>query len=226
MEKNSDFISSYAYLDSQRLKKTFFSSEPKKKKSRRPSVFFAVILVLALLVTVGALLFYLNYEFILIPRPTLSAKPDIPSVMSENMLSSVVLLGKNGGRLEGKPPYIQLETRGGQRTGVQIKLKKPINLRTHALYLIAKRIPSDSTIGIILRDTRFFSNWRQPYTIKVDAQDKSVIKIPLSYEELALKNINLSRVNQISLYFYPLSYDETIDRIIIKDIVIMEKEEI
>ncbi|UCG34584.1 MAG: hypothetical protein JSW17_03530 [Candidatus Omnitrophota bacterium] len=231
MEKDSDFISSYAYLDSQRLKETFFSSKPqqeeeKKKKSKRPSIFFVMILVVALLIAVFSLLFYRNYEFILIPRPALNAKPDIPSVLDEEILSSLVFLGQNSKPLLAKPWCIQLETGGVTKTGIRINLKRPVNLRTHSLYLIAKKIPSSSKIGIVLRDARFFSNWRQPCTIEINAQEQSVIKIPLSYEEAALKNINLSRINQISLYFYPLTYSDATEQIVIKDIVLMEKEEI
>lgn len=227
MEKDSDFISSYAYLDSQRLKETFFSSKPQeKKKSKRPSIFFVVILITAMIIALGSLLFYRNYEFILIPRPALSVKPDTPSLLDKEILSSLVFLGQNNDPLLVKPWCIQLETGGVSKTGIRINLKKPINLRTHSLYLIAKKIPSSSQIGVVLRDARFFSNWRQPYTMEVNAQEQSVIKIPLGYDETALGNINLSRINQISLYFYPLTYSDSIEQIIIKDIVLMEKEEI
>lgn len=218
MNKRFDPFLTYAYLDSQRLKDTFFAPQKKKTPSKE------IILITLIATTILTIIFFiLEYELIVIPRKNTTFKKNSISLLHSDTVASVTFLEKNNQprKTRNMPIYITMPLR--DETGIRINLAKPINLADHYLFLYLKRQDTPLSMKIVLRDTRFYSNSLQP--VQIDAANnhtQSYAEIPVRIKKGHLQNVNLSKINQIHLYFYPHD-NRKMNWLFIKDIIIVKK---
>ncbi|UCC95008.1 MAG: hypothetical protein JSW40_09425 [Candidatus Omnitrophota bacterium] len=198
MNKRQDLILPYAYLDSQRLKDTFFSL-PKKKN------FFKKRNLLPLATILITLLFFLliNYDLILIPPLWQPQTDNTISLFHNDVVSSLHFLGIDKRLIKMGNSSIFLSIPFHEKVGVRFDLKKPINLKTNNLFLCLKKTNLPLNMEIIVKDARFFSNSLKPFHVEINQENNSSdIKIPLTFKNASLQNTNLAQINQIKLYFY------------------------
>lgn len=117
-----------------------------------------------------------------------------------------------------------------------LNFKKPQNLDTHRLFFWIKKSDTSFVMKVIARDSRFFSNARNPIHINIDKKEKiPFIKVPVHFETSSSPNVNFSKITQIKVYFYrqpdkkgitPVKDNKKYEEnwILIKDITLARKE--
>lgn len=224
MSKEVDYLYSYNYLDSQRLKETFFSPEQNKPSTKQITLLSSIIITL--LVTLSILFFLLRYDILVIPRNKINPIGANASLFHPEMLSSVHVLGEDKKLKEVKRSPVYSPIPSQEKIGMRILLKKTVNLKNNALLVSLKNAHFPLKIGIVVRDNRCFSNSLKPFIIEAkETQESSYIQIPIILDNLFLQNTNLSNINQISLYFYP-QYNQDLNWVLVKDILLVKKNQL
>ncbi len=227
MDKKDPFLSSYGYVDSQRLKDSFFSesqekNKPQKKKVDKLPIIIAVSAFILIIAAAVALLVS-KYEVVIVTRNRITLKSNEISLMHDTSVASFsVITEKSIKKQAGSALHLALKPQ--EKTELRIQFNKPINLRNSELYLYVKNIDIPCDIGIIIRDDRFFSNYRQP--LKFTIEEKPIdgyIKIPLTQENQSMQNVNPSRVQQLIVYLLP-QQERIENTVILKDILLAKKE--
>ena len=235
VNKKSDSPLTYNYVDSQRLREAFFSPPKKrtiskKKKNFPPKIILFSISSLIVLLGIGASLFFLNYDFLIIPHQ--DKKLDGISILRNNT-SSFSLSSSDKRTIKASTSSIYVTIPNKEKTNVTIWLKKAVNLNNNPLFLYVKKTNVPLKMGVVVRDTSFFSNSLNPLVIELkNADTSSYVKIPIEFKGINLQNTNLSNINQISFSFYPLDNNNASateksafnkNWVLIKDLILMKK---
>ncbi|MDD5194378.1 MAG: hypothetical protein PHQ96_01720 [Candidatus Omnitrophica bacterium] len=227
MNKKSDSIFPYTYIDSQRLRETFFSPQKKrelhKKKKNSHSKVIIVASAAAFLSLVALVAFGVKYDLLVIPRAHI--KSDTSLLRNQGLYSSAVIKGGVAFKAKNSPLYLEIPAQGDIK--LIISLKKPVNIAKTPLLLYLKKANSPLKMGVVARDSQFFSNSLNPFIIELKANmESSYTKIPIALADARLQNTNLSNINQITLYFYPPQENESTainNWVVVKDLVLAEK---
>lgn len=223
-QNDSPLSSVYLDLDSQRLKDTFFST-PGKSSPKKSLFFWAITALTIVIFSVGVFTFVSKYEFLIAPRTDIEWEKNSTSLL-RSQTPSVSFLGKNKLLLKRKGSSVYLKIVSGKKIGIKIDFKDPINLNSHFLFLYLKMENHPLGIDVVTRDTRFFSNSLNPLTIEVMSEKKAgYTKIPITFANASPGNTNLSRINQIRLFFYPKDEERIFNAkgwILIKDLVLVK----
>jgi hypothetical protein len=217
VEKRNYTPISYNYLDSQRLKDTFFSTPP-KKPSRQKIILFTALSFSLLVITI----FAFNYNLILIPRRGIKVKKNITSLIRNNMISSFKLLGGNNHLMKARRSFIHLTIPPQNNAGIRIDLKKCANLNNNDLLIYLQKPITLSRIDLVIKDVFFHSNSLQPLTIDITNIDDNspYIKIPIKSKDISLQNTNLYKINQLNFYFHPEDKEKT-NQVLIKELALV-----
>jgi hypothetical protein len=202
-KRDDNLLFSYAYLDSQRLKDTFFSPSKKKKKKLPPKKNLFVPVGIAILMVLVVFILFAKYEFIVVNRQNIGLEKNTISLLHGDISSGVRFLGKDKHLMKAGSSFIRLIIPAHEKTGLIINLKKPIDVRADSIYLYLKKPDVPLNVGAIIRDNRYFSNSLNPLVVKLNEKSSSYIKIPLEFKNVFLQNANPSQIEQINLYFYP-----------------------
>jgi len=218
MPKQENILPYYAYLDSQRLKETFFSTPPQKNPHKK--IIIAAAALVVILAALAISFFYKKYEVVIISRNDPLAGKNISSLLSLTTRLDARLLDKNNrpspltysGSVVSMPLH--------QKNGIKINFAEPADLINGALYIYAKKSPEPLTMAIVAKDSGMHSNARQPRIMPVTGEDINgqYIKIPLRFTD-DTGNTNFYRVNQLTLRFLPQNQDKN-NWLLIKNIVL------
>ena len=219
MDKRDNPLFSYAYLDSERLKDTFFSPPKKKRKKKIHKKKFILLPVIALLIIAGCAVFFARYEFMVIARQNTDLPENGTSLLSKNTLLQLSCIAKDERLMKKENSFIYL-TIPKEKIALSLDLKKPIDLKSGSLLLYLKKSDTPLNIAVVARDTRFFSNSLIPLVIEVSEKSESFIKVPIIFNNADNQNTNLYQINQITIYFYPQE-KEKINWALIKDLVLI-----
>jgi hypothetical protein len=188
---------SYPYIDSQRLKDTFFSP-PEKKFFPKRNFFIFIIVFLILL----SLLFLSHYRFIFVPRTNYKENNAV-SLLSGKIHSSLVFLGENSRLVKKRGDFIYLSVPPQEKVGLKFDFENPLNLNNNYLLMHLKKTPLPLKMEIVVRDALYFSNSLTPLVIDLKNEGSSSYReITINLKEAELQNTNLSNITQIKLYFY------------------------
>lgn len=199
MKKRSYAPVSYSYLDSQRLKDTFFSDPKKKLFSKKfiglsSSIFLSVTILLLVI---------LNYDFIIISRQKIKLPNDSKSLVREKIISSLKLLNEDKRLIQIKKNTIYLALPAQKEIKVNINFDNPIDLYNNYLILYLKKSTGRLKLNFIIKDTRFYSNSLTPLAVDTkDHPSKSYLAIPIEFKNLPVQNANLSQTKQITVSFF------------------------
>lgn len=219
MDKRDNPLFSYADLDSQRLKDTFFSPPKKKRKKKNTKKRLITLSAIALVILLTAMFFFAKYDLMVVARQVSDLPDNTVSLLSMDMLESVQCTAEDKRLMKKENSFIYL-TIPKERVAISFTFKKPVDLYTGALFVYLKKSDAPLNMGVVVRDTRFFSNSLNPLAIEINQVDSSFIKVPISFTDTKLQNTNLYQVKQIILYFYPQD-KEKINWTLIKDLVII-----
>ena len=219
------------YMDTQRLKETFFSV-PQEQTPAKKNFFLPLIYVIAaLILSAGAFVFFSNYDLIIIARDNIALEENSYSLLDDKVLSSLKFMGREKGVIKQKSSSIYLSLPLQRKTGLKINLAKPVDLNKNNFYIYLKKSDIPLELTVITKDNRFFSNALKPLVVPVNQTGKSsYLKIPVKFEDEVFQRINLAKIKQIKLFFTvpkeKLSKSDLIARedwILIKDIVLSQK---
>ncbi len=219
MDKRDNPFFSYAYLDSQRLKDTFFSPPKKKRKKKTSRKKFFILGAAATLILAASLFFIAKYDFMVIARQIPDQAAGGTSLFSKEMLESIRCIASDERLMKKENAFIYL-TIPKERVGISLNLKKPVDLRSNSLFLYLKKSDAPLNMTVVVKDTRFFSNSLSPLVVEVSRNDASFVKVPIDFSGANLQNTNLYQVKQIIIYFYPQDR-EKINWTLIKDLVLI-----
>lgn len=219
MDKRDNPFFSYADLDSQRLKETFFSPPKKKRKKKTHKKKFLVTGAALILILAVCLFFFTRYDFLVISRQMPNQLKAGTSLFSKDMLESVIYNAKDEKLIKKENALIHL-TIPKDHIAITFNLKKPIDLRSNSLSLYLKKSGSPLSVAAVVKDTRFFSNSLNPLTVEITQNGASFVNVPISFSGSKPQNTNLYQIKQITLYFYPQD-KEKINWILIKDLVLI-----
>lgn len=219
MERNETPLESYAYLDSQRLKDTFFSP-PKKKRRRKPHhkrILAAPMLLSIAIVAILLVTFFTKYEFMLVKRQ--NAGPEQPglSLFHSPNLSELKFLGEDKQLMRKGNSFVYLSIPPQEKVGFALSFKKPIDLAAGTLLLYLKQPEEPITIEVIVKDNKFYSNSISPLVIEVGKTKAAYSNLPIDLKNTNIQNTNLTRITEIKLYFSHKEH-ENINRVLIKEI--------
>lgn len=221
MSKRNQSVFSYNYLDSQRLKDTFFSAEKKE-----PPLFKKIIPYViggTGLITITLIVIF-NYDFIIVKHQNLNAKINTSSLLKNPHLISIKFIEPTKGRSQITKGKLHLTIPAREKTAVQLNFNDAINVYNSNLTLYLKKSSSPLKLAITLKDTTFHSNSIRPIIIDLkETNNLSYIKIPIDLDETALQNTNLNKINQINIFLYPQD-KKTGNWVIIKDILLNKIE--
>ena len=234
MKKDKSSVLFYSHLDNQRLQDAFFTPEKKPVKPKKKKILFLPVIS----VLVALLLFFIfKYDFVLVPRSSLPKANQNPSLFSKNLLLSTSFIGQDKKLMRVKKSLVYLVVPEKQKVGIKLDLKKPIDLNHNLLIFWMEKSKATFNMEVVAKDTRFFSNAREPLKIMIDKKDNSSYnKIPVQFPNTASSNVNFAKINQIKVYFYqPAQKDKIISSdkalqfkgnnwILIKDIDLEAKE--
>ena len=131
MERKDDSFQSYAYLDSQRLKDTFFSPPKKRKKKKLQSdkriLFIPAFGFLAIIVLAGMTLLFTKYEFMVVDRKDFNPQNLGLSLLSSDNLSEFAFLGKDKQSIRKGSSFIYLSIAPQEKNGIALDFKKPLD---------------------------------------------------------------------------------------------------
>lgn len=199
MEKRSYAPVSYNYLDSQRLKDTFFSDPQKKVFSKK---FIGLSLSLFLSFTL-LLIIVLNYDFIIISRQKIKLQNDSKSLIREKMISSFKLLNEDERLMKIKKNTVYLALPAQKEIKLNMNFDNPINLYNNYLILYLKKSTCPLKLSLVIKDTRFYSNSLTPLTINTkDHPHQSYLVVPIDFKDSPVQNANLSQTKQITVSFF------------------------
>ncbi|UCD15102.1 MAG: hypothetical protein JSV34_05110 [Candidatus Omnitrophota bacterium] len=212
MGKRNQLFPSYEYLDSQRLKDTFFSSPSKKI----PKKYFIFILftILSLIIII---FLSINYDVIIIRRRTITDKAN--SLIRNKDLASIHCLNTGNSLPDKNGSFIHLPLPIQEKTGIKINLKKLINLNTNHLILCLKTSTAPLKIGFVIKDIYCHSNSLNPMILDIKKAKRVSMQIPIKFKDTFVQNTKLSKINQINIYFYPQNKERP-GWILIKDLVV------
>ncbi len=219
VDKRDNSLFSYAYLDSERLKDTFFSPPRKKRKKKTYKKRFIIIPLLALLLIAGVAIFFARYEFMVVARQNTDMPDNGISLFSKNTLERLSYITNDKRLMKKENSFIYL-TIPKEKIALSFNLKKPIDLKSGYLLLYLKKSDTPLNIAVVARDTRFFSNSLNPLVIEVTEKSDSFIKVPIVLSKTGVQNTNLYQIKQITIYFYPQE-KEKINWALIKDLVLI-----
>ena len=222
-------------VDSRRLREAFFSpvsSDPSKNfpKKNKKTLSFLIAIPIILTVILATYIGF-SYDLVFLPKTPLPQKalqllnkPDILSVSS---------IGHNPIKTTKSSLHIPIVR--GEKTGLELNFKKPVNLNTHDIVLTVRNNSSAILMQIAAKDYFFYSNIKQPVRIVIDkTQNNSLFVIPLNLSENISSKVNSSTIQQIKFFFSP--YDTSPEKtlisvnsykkhmLIIKDILLVKKE--
>lgn len=227
MERNDNPFNSYAYLDSQRLKDTFFSppKKRKKKKTHHKKIFLIPTFIFTVAALVLVTLFFLKYEFMVVARQRIDLDKTGVSLLRTDNLSELSFLGKDKQLMREGQSFIYLSIPPKEKVGIALDFKKPIDLASGTIFLHLKRPDTPLRIEVTVRDNRFFSNSITPLLVEIDnKKGAEYINVPIDFKDANTQNANLTQVNQIKLHFFHKD-QENINRTLIKNIILAKKEE-
>ena len=219
MDKRDNPLFSYAYLDSERIKDTFFSPPKKKRKKKTPKKNLFLLPIIALVLIVGFVLFLTRYELMVIARQNTDIPENGVSILSKNTLEKLSCIANDERLMKKENSFIYL-TIPKEKIAISLDLKKPIDLKSKYLLLYLKKSDTPLNIAVVARDTRFFSNSLNPLVIEVTEKSDSFIKVPIVLDKAGTQNTNLYQIKQITIYFYPQE-KEKINWALIKDLVLI-----
>ncbi|MFA6281441.1 MAG: hypothetical protein WCY05_02935 [Candidatus Omnitrophota bacterium] len=219
MDKRDNPLFSYAYLDSERLKDTFFSPPKKKRKKKIHKKRFLILPAIVLLIIVGFAVFFARYDLMVIARQNTDLTENGTSLLSKNTLEQLKCISKDDRLMKKENSFIYL-TIPKEKIALSFNLKKPIDLKSGSLLLYLKKSDTPLDIAVVARDTRFFSNSLSPLVIEISEKSDSFIKVPIVFNSTGSQNTNLYQINQITIYFYPQE-KEKINWALIKDLVLI-----
>jgi len=219
VDKRDNPLFSYAYLDSERLKDTFFSPPKKKRKKKIHKKRFLILPAIVLLIIVGFAVFFARYDLMVIARQNTDLTENGTSLLSKNTLEQLKCISKDDRLMKKENSFIYL-TIPKEKIALSFNLKKPIDLKSGSLLLYLKKSDTPLDIAVVARDTRFFSNSLSPLVIEISEKSDSFIKVPIVFNSTGSQNTNLYQINQITIYFYPQE-KEKINWALIKDLVLI-----
>lgn len=219
MDKRDNPFASYSYLDSQRLKDTFFSP-PKKKRKKKPhhkNLLILASIAVVVIITSAAVFFLTKYEFLVVARPKKPANADAYSLLYGKNFSS--LDTSDTQKMQKGSSVIHITLTPKTPTTLTVTLKKPVDLAAGLLVVHLQKSSSPLTMKVTVRDGNFFSNSLYPATSEITDETTSYIKVPIDFKNTNLQNANLYRVNQITFSFCPVDSEKT-QWVLIKDITL------
>jgi hypothetical protein len=205
VNKEDNPLFSYAYLDSQRLKETFFT--PPKKKKKKDSFQKNIIItsgIAGLLILVTGMIFFFNhYLVITVSRQGIELEKNSTSLLHSNIVNTILYSGFDSRLMKKTPSLIHLSMPPREKNGIIIDLNKPVNLQSQLLLLYLKKPVLPMKIAIVIRDNRLYSNSLRPIVVETNDQDQSeYLKLPIEFKS-GVQNTNLAQITQVQLYFYP-----------------------
>lgn len=222
---------SCSYLDSKRLKETFFT-QPKPQTNTKKK-FAGIIAVVSFLL----IIFLLHYDLAITPRWHLKSHKNTVSLLTPRIISSLSFTGKNPASMKRKNSSLYLSIPENEKAGVTLNFKMPIDLHNKRLELWLKNPGVTPDVSAVFKDTNFFSNATQPLLISTNKKDSSpYLKIPINIDNSILPRLNLHKIEQLRLHFSwkpknrleaPISGIDNKRKIwvIIKNIFVILKEE-
>jgi hypothetical protein len=225
VERKDSPFNTYAYLDSQRLKDTFFSP-PKKRRKKKPQhkrfFLLPVLICLPVLLFVAGV-FLVKYEFMVVARQgkDINIEKRAISLLGPQNLLELTYLNKDKQLIRKGNTFVYLSIPTQEKVGIALNLKKTIDLTQGKLFLRLKSPELPLNIEVIVRDNKFFSNSLNPLNLEVLKQGECYINVPMDFQNINVQNANLARINQIKLYFWHKD-QENINRALIKDIFLVQ----
>jgi hypothetical protein len=227
VNKKNDSLFPYTYIDSQRLRETFFSPQKKRTLAKKKKNFPYKIVILcgSAALFIGILVFIFKYDFLVVPHARIGSNASL----LRNHSRSTAFIATNGivSKARETPLYLEIPTQ--ENVKLLISLKKSANISKTPIVLYLKKSNAPLKMGIVVRDSQFFSNSLNPLILELkNTGDTEYLQVPLALSAAHLQNTNLSNINQISLYFYPPDKNESTaikNWVVIKDVVLAEKED-
>jgi hypothetical protein len=226
VNKKNDSLFPYTYIDSQRLRETFFSPQKKRTLSKKKKNFSYKIIIFSVgaLLGIGILIFVFKYDLLIVPHTGIDSNASL--LRNHNRASAFIVT--NGVVSKAKKAPLYLEIPAQENVKLLISLKKPANISKTPIVLYLKKANTPLKMGVVVRDSQFFSNSLNPLILELkNTGEAEYLQVPLALSATHLQNTNLSNINQISLYFYPPDKNESTaikNWAIIKDVVLAEKE--
>jgi hypothetical protein len=221
VDRNDNSLNSYAYLDSQRLKDAFFSPPKKKRKKRNPHKRFLPLPILIGIVIALTLvaIFSTKYEFMVVARKSINLEKIGISLLRPDNLLELNFLGKDKQLMRKNNSFVYLSIPPQEKIGIELNLKKPIDLAKQTLCLYLKPPDAPLNIEVIVKDAKFFSNSLSPLLIEVYKEDGPYLKVPVDFKNANIQNTNLARITQVKIYFSHKN-QESMNRALIKGIIL------
>ncbi|MCP4652891.1 MAG: hypothetical protein GY858_05855 [Candidatus Omnitrophica bacterium] len=216
MKKRTSATVAYSYLDSQRIKKTFFTPPKEEKKHKKPILLISAIILGTITLVVGIYFLHSKYELIVLNRKAPLTKLAKTSLLVNHALAKIEFIGN----VEKKSSAIYFAVTNNEKIGLKIRFKKPVNLKERSLFIRLKKGDFPFKIDVVAKDNRFFSNSKNPLQMTITKETRSFTKIPIEFKKVDLQNTNLHKVNQVTIYFYP--ENKTQNWVLMKDIFLEE----
>jgi hypothetical protein len=223
VDKRDGPFSSYAYLDSQRLKDTFFSPPKKKrkKKSYQNKKFILLPAVSVIIILIAMAFFFSKYDLMVIAHQNPSEmETNGLSLLHSEILGQLNFVGKDQRLMRKANTFIYLTIPSKEKVALSFDLNKPVDLNSNSLWLYIKKSDTPIKIAVVIKDSRFFSNSLNPYIIEITQNNNSFIKVPIDFKKSNVQNTNLYQIKQVTVYFYPQD-KEKINWVLLKDLVII-----
>ena len=189
--------------DSERLKKSFFSSADKeviKTNKPRKKLYFLIPISLIL---IAGIIFLLKFYIIFLPRENLAFQDNSSNLMNSKVLNNIKSLNPSAA-YKLNNGYLYLDVPFDIKNGFIMNFKDKMNLSGTEIKLSMKRVSEDTELYVILRDDQFYSNALNPIKVEViKKNDKSSYRdILIKIDEGLTPNIHLTRINHIRFIFY------------------------
>jgi hypothetical protein len=190
-------------VDSRRLQEAFFSSASSdslkdlpKKRSKKPLIWLITTPIVLIALFTTYIVF--SYDFVFIPKTPLPT--NAIELLNKPDLLSISAIGSQSIKTAKSSLHIPL-TRS-EKTGLALNFKKNLNLNTHDIVLTVQNNLSPTLMQVAIKDALFYSNIKQPERIVIDkTESNSLFTIPLNLSENISSKVNLSKVQQIKLFF-------------------------
>lgn len=205
MNKEDNPLFSYASLDSQRLKETFFTPTKKKKKKDffQTNIVITASVSLSVIILIALIFFFSNYQVLTVSRKGIELEKNSTSLLHSNLVNAISFAGSDSRLMKTGSSFIHVSMPPREKNGIVIDLKKPVNLQSQKLLLYLKKPAMPVKIAVVARDNRLYSNSLSPIIVEANDQSQSeYLKLPIEFTS-GVQNANLAQITQVQIYFYP-----------------------
>jgi len=215
-QKQEDFVFAYVNRDSQRLRETFFTDN--KKKSYADNRLFFILAAAAVFLTVSAIIVS-HYDVIMVKR----ANVEIPSTSVSLLKRQIAqLTPAKKDDVEKRTGLLYMAIPAANQAGFRYTFSKPRNLFGNVLIMYLKT-DKPLIIDIVAKDTGYYSNANAPFMVKVEPSlNNNYQKVSFEFRSQYFSRANLSSISQLAFYLRPINNEGS--RVLVKDILIAEKE--